>query len=80
MELARQHAKDEVAAFEREGEVAQAAMVRVLEDASAVAADITIGKMHAAAARKVMKPSKLSASWKTPRARCDEYSSKLFPQ
>jgi hypothetical protein len=35
MELARQHAEDEVAAFEREGEVAQAAMVRVLEDASA---------------------------------------------
>jgi hypothetical protein len=27
-----------------------------------------------------MKPSKLPASWKTPRARCDEYSSKLFPQ
>jgi hypothetical protein len=30
--------------------------------------------------RVVMKPSKLPASWKTPRARCDEYSSKLFPQ
>jgi transposase InsO family protein len=29
---------------------------------------------------QVMKPSKLPASWKTPRARCDEYSSKLFPQ
>jgi hypothetical protein len=28
----------------------------------------------------LMKPSKLPASWKTPRARCDEYSSKLFPQ
>jgi hypothetical protein len=38
MELARQHTKDEVVAFEREGEVAQAAMVRVLEDVSAVAA------------------------------------------
>jgi hypothetical protein len=29
---------------------------------------------------RLMKPSKLPASWKTPRARCDEYSSKLFPQ
>jgi hypothetical protein len=28
----------------------------------------------------LIKPSKLPASWKTPRARCDEYSSKLFPQ
>jgi hypothetical protein len=32
------------------------------------------------ARNSLMKPSKLLASWKTPRARCDEYSSKLFPQ
>jgi hypothetical protein len=50
VELARLHAKDEVASFEREGEVAQVAMVRVLEDVSAVDADVAVGKMHAAAA------------------------------
>jgi hypothetical protein len=44
VELARQHAK-EVAAFDREGEVAQKAMDRVMEEASVVAADV--GKMHA---------------------------------
>jgi hypothetical protein len=54
VELARQHAEDEVAAFEREGKVAQATMVRVLENASAVAAGITMGKMHAAVARKAV--------------------------
>jgi hypothetical protein len=48
VELARLHAEDEVAAFKREGEVAQAAMVRVLEDMAAVAADIAVDKMHAA--------------------------------
>jgi hypothetical protein len=32
------------------------------------------------ARNSLMKLSKLPASWKTPRARCDEYSSKLFPQ
>jgi hypothetical protein len=50
VELARLHAEDEVASFEREGEVAQAAMVRLLEDASVVAADVAVGKMHAAVA------------------------------
>jgi hypothetical protein len=54
VELAWQHAEDEVAAFEREGEVAQAAMVRVLEDASAVAVDVVVGTMHATAARKAV--------------------------
>jgi hypothetical protein len=55
VELAQQHAEDEVAAFEREGEMAQAAMVRVLEDATAVATDIVVGKMHATAARKAVE-------------------------
>jgi hypothetical protein len=45
MELARAHAEEEVAVFEREGEVAQEA---VMEEAAAVAADIAVGKMHAA--------------------------------
>jgi hypothetical protein len=35
-----------VAAFEREGELAQAAMVRVLEDVAEVAADVVVGNMH----------------------------------
>jgi hypothetical protein len=55
VELAWQHAKEEVAAFKREGEVAQAAMVRVLEDASAVAADVIVGKMHTIATRKAVE-------------------------
>jgi hypothetical protein len=54
VELARQHAEEEVAAFEREGEEAQASMFRVLEDAAAVAADVAVSKMHAAAARKAV--------------------------
>jgi hypothetical protein len=62
MELARQHAEDEVAAFERKGEVAQAAMVRVLEDASAVAADIAVGKMHACVARKAVETVGMEAA------------------
>jgi hypothetical protein len=62
MELARQHVEDEVAAFEREGEVAQAAMVRVLEDASVVAADVAVGKMHAATARKAVEAVAMEAA------------------
>jgi hypothetical protein len=62
MELARQHANDEVAAFEREGEVAQAAMVRMLEDASMVAADVAVGKMHAYAARKAVDTVAMEAA------------------
>jgi hypothetical protein len=62
VELARQHAEDEVATFEREGEVAQAAMVRVLEEASAVAADVAVGKMHAAAARKAVETVAMEAA------------------
>jgi hypothetical protein len=61
MELARQQAENEVAAFEREGEVAQAAMVRVLEDASTVAADVAVGKMHACAARKAVETVAMEA-------------------
>jgi hypothetical protein len=57
-----------VAAFEREGEVAQAAMVRVLEDASAVAADVAAGKMHAAAARKAVETVLMEAAMETLRA------------
>jgi hypothetical protein len=45
--LARQHAEEEVAAFKREGEVAKEAMEE--------AADIAVGKMHAAAARKAVE-------------------------
>jgi hypothetical protein len=62
VELARQHAEDEVAAFEREGEVAQAAMVRVLENASAVAADVAVGKMHATVARKAVEAVPMEAA------------------
>jgi hypothetical protein len=62
VELARQHAEDEVAAFEREGEVAQAAMVRVLENASAVAADVAMGKMHATVARKAVEAVPMEAA------------------
>jgi hypothetical protein len=62
VELARQHAEDEVAAFEREGEVAQAAMVRVLEDAAAVATDVAVGKMHAAAAREAVEAVAMEAA------------------
>jgi hypothetical protein len=46
VELARQHVDEDVAAFEREGEAS--------EEASAVAADVAAGKMHAAAARKAL--------------------------
>jgi hypothetical protein len=62
VELARQHAEDEVAAFEREGKVAQAAMVKVLEDASAMAADVVVGKMHAAVARKAVEAMAMEAA------------------
>jgi hypothetical protein len=62
MELARQHAEDEVVVFEREGEVTQAAMVRVLEDASAVATDVAMGKMHACAARKAVETVAMEAA------------------
>jgi hypothetical protein len=68
VELARQHTEDKVAAFEREGEVAQAAMVKVLEDASAVADDIAAGKMHAAAARKAVETVAMEAAMAALRA------------
>jgi hypothetical protein len=60
MELGRHHAEDEVVAFEREGKVAQAA--RVLEDASAVFADVAVGKMHTCAARKVVETVAMEAA------------------
>jgi hypothetical protein len=62
VELARQHAEDEVVTFEREGEVAQAAMVRVMQDASAVAADVTVGTMHAVAAMKAAEAVAMEAA------------------
>jgi signal transduction protein with GAF and PtsI domain len=62
MELAQAQAEEEVAAFEREGEVAQAAMVRVLEDAAAVAADFAVGKMHTAAPRKTVEAVVMDAA------------------
>jgi ABC-type methionine transport system ATPase subunit len=68
VELARQHTEDEVAAFEHEGEVAHAAMVSVLEDASTVAADVVMGKMHAVAARKVVEMVAMKAAMAALRA------------
>jgi hypothetical protein len=72
MELARQHVEDEVAAFEREGEVAQAAMVRVLEDTSAVAVDVAVGKMHVCAARKAVETVATKAVVTALRAMCND--------
>jgi hypothetical protein len=68
VELARLHAEDEVAAFENEGEVSQAAMVRVLEDAFVVAADVAVGKMHAAVARKAVETVAMEAAMAALRA------------
>jgi hypothetical protein len=68
VELARQHAEQEVAAFEREGEVAQEAMDRVMEEAAAVAADVAVGKMHAAAARKAEEAVAMEAAMAALRA------------
>jgi type IV secretory pathway VirD2 relaxase len=68
MELAQVHAEEEVAAFEREGEVAQKAMVKVLEDAAAVAADVIVGKMHVAATRKAIKAVAMEAAMAALRA------------
>jgi hypothetical protein len=68
VELAWLHAEDEVASFKRKGEVAQAAMVMVLEDASAVTADIAGGKMHAAAARKAVETVAMEAAMAALRA------------
>jgi hypothetical protein len=68
VELARQHAEDKVAAFEREGEVDQAAMVRVVKDASAVAANVAVGKMHAAVARKAVEAVTMEAAMAAMRA------------
>jgi hypothetical protein len=47
MAPARQNTEEEEAAFEREGEVADEAMEELMENA----ADVAVGKMHAAAAR-----------------------------
>jgi hypothetical protein len=68
VELARQHAEQEVAAFEREGEVAQEAMDMVMEEATAVAADVAVGKMHAAAARKAVEAVAMEAAMAALRA------------
>jgi hypothetical protein len=68
VELARLHDEDEVTAFEREGEVAQAAMVRVLEDAAAVAADIVVGNMHTTAATKAVEAVAMEAAMAALRA------------
>jgi hypothetical protein len=65
VELAQSHVEEEVAAFDREGE---AAMVRVLEDAAAVAADVTVGKMHVAAARKAVETVVMEAAMAALRA------------
>jgi hypothetical protein len=68
MELAREHAEDEVATFECEGEEAQAAMVRVLKDTSAVAANVAVGKMHACAAQKAVETVAIEAAVAAMRA------------
>jgi hypothetical protein len=65
VELAQSHVEEEVAAFDRKGE---AAMVRVLEDVAAVAADVAVGKMHAAAARKEVKTVVMEATMAALRA------------
>jgi hypothetical protein len=51
-----------VATFEREGEVAQEAMDRVMEEAAVVAADVAVGKMHAAAARNAVEAVVMEAA------------------
>jgi hypothetical protein len=68
VELARQHAKEEVAAFKREGEVAQESMDRVMEEAVAVATDIVVDKMHAVAARKAVEAVAMEAAMAALRA------------
>jgi hypothetical protein len=69
MELGWLQAEDEVAAFEREGE---AAMVRALEDATAVAADIAVSKMRAAAAMKAVEAVATKAAMAALRAMCND--------
>jgi hypothetical protein len=54
--------EEEVATYEREGEVAQEAMEVGMEEAAAVATDVAIGKMHAAAARKVVEALAMEAA------------------
>jgi hypothetical protein len=62
VELARQHVEEEVAAFERKGEVAQDAMKVVMEEAVAVAVNVVVGKMHAAVARTVVEAVAMEAA------------------
>jgi hypothetical protein len=68
VELAWLHTEDEVATFERESEAAQAAMVRVPEDAAAVAADATVGKMHVTVAKKAVEAVAMEAAMVALRA------------
>jgi hypothetical protein len=72
VQLARLHAEDEVAAFERKGEAAQVAMVRVLEDAAVVAADVAVVKMHASLARKAVEAVAMEAAMAALRAMCND--------
>jgi hypothetical protein len=72
VELARQLTEEELAAFKREGEVAQAAMARVLEDVSVVATDVAVGKMHAAVARKVVEAVAMEAAMASLRMMCND--------
>jgi hypothetical protein len=53
--FAGQTAEEEMAVFEREGEVAQVVLEAVMEEAPMVDVDVTVGKMHAAAARKAVE-------------------------
>jgi hypothetical protein len=55
VELDRPRAEVRVAIFEHKGEVAQEAVEVVMEEAAAVATDVVVGKMHTAAARKVVE-------------------------
>jgi hypothetical protein len=68
VELARQHVEEEVVAFERKGEVAEEAMKVVMEEAVAVAADVVVSKMHAAAARKAVEAVAMEATLAALRA------------
>jgi hypothetical protein len=68
MGLARQDMEEEVAACEREGEVAQEAMEAGMEEAAAVATDVAVGKMHAIAARKAVEVLAMEAAMAALRA------------
>jgi hypothetical protein len=72
VELVWQHAEEEVASFEHEGEVSQKAMDRVIEEAAMVPADIAVSNKHATAARKAVVAVVMEATMASLRARCND--------